>query len=55
MVGHIFWLVSDPVGPLANLVDRTLDSVVVVGPMSTKLGPAESAKKLGSPICLSIF
>ena len=55
MVGPVFWLVFDPVGPLADLANRTLDHVVAVGPVSTELGPAESAKKLGSPICLSIF
>lgn len=32
MVGPVFWLVSDPVGPLADLADRTLDPVVAVGP-----------------------
>jgi len=39
----------------ADLDDRTLDPVVVVGPVGIELGPAEFAKKLGSPSCLSIF
>lgn len=51
MVGPVFWLVSDPVGPLADLADRTLYPVVAVGPVGTELGPAESA---GVPN-LSIF
>ena len=47
MVGHIFWLVSDPAGPLTDHADRTLDPVIVVGPVGTELGPTESA--VGDP------
>uniref|UniRef100_A0A803QD26 Uncharacterized protein n=1 Tax=Cannabis sativa TaxID=3483 RepID=A0A803QD26_CANSA len=39
VVGHVFGL-SRPVGPLADLADRTLYPVVAVGPMGTELGPA---------------
>jgi len=49
VVGPVFWLVSDPVGPLADLAYRTLYPVVAVGLVGTELGPAESAEKLGSP------
>ena len=51
----VFWLVSNPVRPLTDLANRILDPVVAIGPVATELGPAEFAKKLGSPICLSIY